>query len=67
MTTTTGTTLFGSRLSPFVEKVVRALHLKGVAFTLVEPRSPGDLQSGPTPQGAALVAWMRRVDEATRG
>jgi glutathione S-transferase len=32
------------------------------------------LQSGPTPQGAALVAqrpamvaWMRRVDEATRG
>jgi glutathione S-transferase len=32
--------LFGSRLSPFVEKVARALALKQVAFALVEPRSP---------------------------
>ncbi len=36
--------LFGSRLSPFVEKVARALQLKGVDFTLVAPRSPFDFQ-----------------------
>jgi glutathione S-transferase len=34
--------VFGSRLSPFVEKVVRALAMKGIAFRLVEPRGPGD-------------------------
>ena len=34
--------VFGSRLSPFVEKVVRALSLKGIAFRLEEPRSPRD-------------------------
>ena len=32
--------LFGSRLSPFVEKVARALALKKIAYELVEPRSP---------------------------
>src|SRR5438105_4871687 len=32
--------LFGSRLSPFVEKVARALALKRIAYELVEPRSP---------------------------
>lgn len=36
--------LFGSPLSPFVKKVVRALHLKGMTYTLVEPRSPGDFK-----------------------
>jgi glutathione S-transferase len=36
--------LFGSRLSPFVDKVVRALHVKRVAYTLVEPRSPLDFR-----------------------
>jgi glutathione S-transferase len=34
--------VFGSRLSPFVEKVVRALAMKGIGFRLVEPRGPGD-------------------------
>ena len=34
--------LFGSRVSPFVEKVARALALKQMAFELVEPRSPLD-------------------------
>jgi glutathione S-transferase len=34
--------VFGSRLSPFVEKVVRALAIKGIGVTLVEPRSPSD-------------------------
>jgi glutathione S-transferase len=34
--------VFGSRLSPFVEKVVRALSVKGIAFRLEEPRSPRD-------------------------
>jgi len=32
--------LFGSRLSPFVEKVARGLMMKKVAFELVEPQSP---------------------------
>ena len=32
--------LFGSRLSPFVEKVARALLLKKIDFELVEPRTP---------------------------
>lgn len=36
--------VFGSRLSPFVEKVVRALQYKGLAYTLVAPRSPFDLR-----------------------
>jgi glutathione S-transferase len=36
--------LFGSRLSPFVEKVVRALQLKRIPYTLVEPRSPLDFR-----------------------
>jgi glutathione S-transferase len=37
-------TVFGSRLSPFVEKVVRGLQLKGLGFELVEPKAPGDLR-----------------------
>lgn len=36
--------LFGSRLSPFVEKVARALMLKGLAFALVPPRLPTDFR-----------------------
>jgi glutathione S-transferase len=34
--------LFGSRLSPFVEKVARALLLKKIDFVLVEPKSLRD-------------------------
>jgi glutathione S-transferase len=37
-------TLFGSRLSPFVEKVARALAVKNVEFSLVDVRSPNDLK-----------------------
>jgi glutathione S-transferase len=36
--------VFGSRLSPFVEKVVRALHLKRIDHRLVAPRSPLDFK-----------------------
>jgi len=36
--------LFGSRVSPFVEKVARALQLKRVPFTLVAPKSPRDFK-----------------------
>jgi glutathione S-transferase len=36
--------LFGSRLSPFVEKVARALQVKRLPFELVEPRSPADFK-----------------------
>jgi glutathione S-transferase len=36
--------LFGSRLSPYVEKVVRALALKRVPFDLTAPRSPLDFR-----------------------
>ena len=34
--------LFGTRVSPFVEKVVRALAVKHIAFELVDIRSPRD-------------------------
>jgi glutathione S-transferase len=34
--------LFGSPISPFVDKVARALHLKGVPYRLHEPQSPFD-------------------------
>jgi glutathione S-transferase len=37
-------TVFGVRLSPFVEKVVRGLQLKRVPFTLVPPASPFDFK-----------------------
>ncbi len=36
--------VFGSRLSPFVEKVVRALQLKGMRYELVAPRLPTDFK-----------------------
>jgi glutathione S-transferase len=36
--------LFGVRLSPFVEKVVRALQLKDVPFELVPLKSPADFK-----------------------
>ena len=36
--------LFGARLSPFVEKVARAMDLKGLRFELVPPRSPTDFK-----------------------
>jgi glutathione S-transferase len=37
-------TVFGSRLSPFVEKVVRALQLKGITYRLIPPATPGDFK-----------------------
>ncbi len=37
-------TLYGSRISPFVEKVARALALKGLEFRAVDLKSPGDLK-----------------------
>ena len=37
-------TLYGSRLSPFVEKVARALQLKGVDITSVDIKGPNDLK-----------------------
>lgn len=36
--------VYGSRLSPFVEKVVRGLQRKRIPFELVEPTGPGDLR-----------------------
>jgi glutathione S-transferase len=37
-------TLYGSRLSPFVEKVARAMQLKAVPFRHVDLKSPTDLK-----------------------
>ena len=37
-------TLYGSRLSPFVEKVARALQLKAVDFEVVDVPGPNDLR-----------------------
>jgi glutathione S-transferase len=36
--------VYGSRLSPFVEKVARAVELKGQPFEIVEPKNPMDLK-----------------------
>jgi glutathione S-transferase len=38
------TQIFGSRLSPFVEKVVRAAALKGLSYELVDVKSPLDFR-----------------------
>ena len=37
-------TVFGVRISPFVEKVARGLQLKRIPFTLVPPASPFDFK-----------------------
>jgi glutathione S-transferase len=37
-------TIYGSRLSPFVEKVIRGVQRKGLAWELVEPKSPADMK-----------------------
>ncbi len=36
--------LFGTRLSPFVDKVARALHIKKIDFEMVPITGPGDLK-----------------------
>lgn len=36
--------VYGSRLSPFVEKVVRGLQRKRLSYEIVEPKSPTDLR-----------------------
>jgi len=68
-------TLFGSRLSPFVEKVARGLQLKGIAFELVPVKSPLDFkrwnpQTGKMPvleiDGERIfdsTAILRRLEE----
>jgi glutathione S-transferase len=48
-------TLYGSRLSPFVEKVARALELKGIEFASVGPRGPNDLKKWNTTTGKMPV------------
>jgi glutathione S-transferase len=72
-------TVYGSRLSPFVEKVVRGLRLKQVEFDLVEPRAPSDLrkwnpQTGKMPvvefDGEKVIDStfiLRRLDELVPG
>ena len=37
-------TLYGSRLSPFVEKTLRGIRLKGLDCEVVEPKGPGDMK-----------------------
>jgi glutathione S-transferase len=37
-------TVFGTRLSPFVEKVVRGLQLKRIPYGLIPPARPGDFK-----------------------
>ncbi len=68
-------TVFGTRISPFVEKVVRALQMKGVDYELVEPKGPGDFKKW-NPQTAKMPVMdlkgeriydstfiLRRLDE----
>ena len=49
-------TLFGSRQSPFVEKTVRGLQLKGLEFELVEPKRPTDVGKWNPGDGAVAAA-----------
>jgi glutathione S-transferase len=68
-------TIYGSRLSPFVEKVIRGVQRKGLTWQLVEPKSPSDLkkwnpQTGKMPvvdfDGERLfdsTFILRRLDE----
>jgi glutathione S-transferase len=67
--------LFGSRLSPFVEKVARGLQLKHIEFALIDVKSPMDFkrwnpQTGKMPvlevDGERVfdsTAILRRLDE----
>ena len=68
-------TIYGSRLSPFVEKVIRGVQRKGLTWELIEPKSPSDLkkwnpQTGKMPvvdyNGERLfdsTFILRRLDE----
>jgi glutathione S-transferase len=51
-------TLYGARLSPFVEKVAKALQLKGIEFDLVEPTGPSDLKKWNRTTGKMPVLEM---------
>jgi glutathione S-transferase len=37
-------TVYGTRLSPFVEKVVRGIQIKKLSYELIEPKTPLDLR-----------------------
>jgi glutathione S-transferase len=68
-------TIFGSRLSPFVEKVIRGVQRKGLTWELIEPKSPTDLEKWNPQTGKMPVAdfagerlfdstfILRRLDE----
>jgi glutathione S-transferase len=60
--------LFGSRLSPFVEKVARALALKAMPFALVEPKSPRDFTRWNPQTGKMPVLELdgERIWDSTR-
>ena len=49
-------TVFGSRLSPFVEKVARGLQLKKIEYELVPPQGFGDLRRWSPQTGKMPVA-----------
>ena len=60
--------VYGTRMSPFVEKVVRALQWKRIPFELVEPKSPRDLARWNPQTGKMPVAEIRgeRVIDSTQ-
>ena len=58
-------TIYGSRFSPFVEKVVRGVQRKGLGFELVVPRRRGDMRTWNPSTGkmpAADLAGERLFD-----
>lgn len=59
--------VFGSRISPFVEKVIRALALKGYSYELIEPRNPLDFRRWNPQTGKMPVVEMeeRRFFDST--
>jgi glutathione S-transferase len=61
-------TVFGSRFSPFVEKVVRALQFKRISYTLIPPTSPSDFKrwNPQTRKMPVLEVNGERVFDSTR-
>lgn len=60
-------TVYGARLSPFVEKVLRGVQHKGLDCEVVEPKSPGDVKKWNPQTGKMPVADLdgERVYDST--
>jgi glutathione S-transferase len=60
-------TVYGGRLSPFVEKTLRGIQFKGLDCDVMEPKSPGDMKKWNPQTGKMPVADLdeERVYDST--